>query len=267
MIEQWVIIPVSMLFGFVSMTFGIGVAAMFIPFLVLVYNLPFGAAIAATLLIEMSGFSAAMISFVKRKLVSYQLGLQMIMYTVPAAVVGVVISTKIPIMFLMIIFSCILIIIAILIFHPEHEILYRVDDPSHGIITREFGLAHDTTMVSGTVSGFLAGMTGTGMGEVNNYVFLKKYRMNGLNATATSMFVIAITAFVAAISHIVHIIIDHPEYLAANSLLVVYAISGVLVGIFIAHKLEPSMKSRTRERFVATLFFVLGIVTILSVII
>ncbi|MFT4250158.1 MAG: sulfite exporter TauE/SafE family protein [Candidatus Woesearchaeota archaeon] len=267
MINELLFFLLSTLFGIISMSFGIGVAPMFLPFLVIVMNFPFGAAIAVTLLIEIVGFSAALLSFIRQRLVAYRLAAQTLVNTVPAAVVGVIVSTLITTSTSVIIFSSVLLIMAVLIFHPEHEVLYRFDDPSSGYVSSQFGLARSISIFSGTTSGLLAGLTGTGVGEVNNYVFLKKYRMPGDMAAATSMFIIAITALVVASSHLAHLWFTDSALVLSLKKFFFLGASGMLAGVLVASRFRASLPTHVRERYVASLLFALGIVSFLTLIV
>ena len=267
MIDQVIFFLLSALFGIISMSFGIGVAPMFLPLLVIVMGFPFGAAIAVTLIVEIVGFSAALISFMHQRLVAYRLAAQTLVNTIPAAIVGVIISSLIATSTSILIFSSVLLIMAVLIFHPEHEVLYRFDDPSSGYVSSQFGLARSISIFTGTVSGLLAGLTGTGVGEMNNYVFLKKYRMPGEIAAATSMFIIAVTALFVASSHLIHLwMVDSSVVFALKEFIFLGAL-GMLFGVLVASKFRVSLPTSIRERYVASLLFALGIVSFLTLII
>jgi uncharacterized membrane protein YfcA len=259
MIEHWLVLPASAMFGFLSMLFGIGVAPMFLPFLILVEQVPLGAAIAATLIIEVFGFSAALISFIRKGSIAYPLAVQILLHTVPAAVIGVIISASIPVFISMTIFSLLLVIIAALIIHPEHEILYRRDEPSTGYVTSEFGLARNISLIGSTLAGLLAGITSTGIGEINNYIFLKKFKMPGEMATATSMFIIAITAFIAAGAHGFKLFMHEPEILFSVARIIVLGSVGIILGVLMGDILKISIPDTSRERYVAAILLALGV--------
>lgn len=267
MIEHWLVLPASAIFGFLSMLFGIGVAPMFLPFLILVEHLPLGAAIAATLIIEIFGFSAALISFIRKGSIAYPLAGQILLHTIPAAVIGVIISANIPVFVSMIIFSMLLIIIAILIIHPEHEVLYRRDEPAAGYVTSEFGLARNISLIGSTLAGLLAGITSTGVGEINNYIFLKKFKMPGEMATATSMFIIAITAFVAAGAHGFKLFMHEPQVLFSVAKIIGLGSVGIVFGVLIGDISKISIPDDSRERYVATILLALGTLSLTTLLI
>ncbi|MFT4250159.1 MAG: sulfite exporter TauE/SafE family protein [Candidatus Woesearchaeota archaeon] len=267
MFDHALLILIGALFSIISMTFGIGISPMFLPFFVLVMGFPFSAAIASALIIELVTFSSALFSFIRQRIIAYHLATQILINVIPAAIVGVVLSTMLSQSVLIIIFSSGLLLLATLVFHPDHEIMYRFDEPSSGYIHSEFGIARSISLFASTTSGVLQGITGMGAGEINNYVFLKKYRMSADMATATSVFIIAVAALVVSSGQLIQTWLVTPHVLSEIVVVSALGCAGSLMGVFISSRYRVSLSGRVRERYVASLLFALGIVGFLTLII
>lgn len=256
---EWFVLPVSVFFGALAMFFGIGFAPMFLLFFLFVLELPVHAAVGATLVVEVFGFLSGLFGYVRRGAVAYLLANQVLLLTIPAAVVGVIASAYLPMWVSVALFSSLLVVTAALILHPEHELLFRFDDPATGFVTSEYGLARNIEMVGATLSGLFAGMTGTGVGEINNYVFLKKYRMPGDLAAGTTVFVIAVTALFAAGAHGIALALHDFSSLVSAGRVLVFALPGVVLGALVGVRVPQDLSAGVRERFVAALFLAQGV--------
>lgn len=240
------------------MLFGVGAAPLFLPFFLLVAHLPLSAALGVTLVVEVFVFSTGLFGFIKRGNVAYRLAAQVLFVAVPAAVVGVLLSTMLPNGASLFVLGWMLVVFAALIIHPEHELLFRrEDEPREGRVVSAYGLAHAISLVTSTFGGLFTGLVGSGAGEMNNYAFLKKYRMRGALATGTSVFIVTVLSLVSASAHGFVLFMEGAMFFELATLLAVVvpgAALGAAVGAELTHKVSDSM----RERFVAALFLAVG---------
>lgn len=259
------LIVAGFFFGMLAMLFGVGAAPFFLPFFFVVIELPLSAAIGATLIAKVFVDITGLIGFIKHKCISYTLAWQVLFIGIPAAIVGVVLSTFLPVAISLFIFSALLFTFAGLIIHPEHELLFRrEDEPGKGYVRSSYGLAHNIEVVSATIGGFFTGLVSSGAGEINNYVFLKKYRMPGMLATGTSVFIVSVLAVIAALGHAIVLFNIEREILFQVVMLLVWMVPAAALGAAMGAELTKKIPDSIRELFVAALFLAIGTVVALT---
>lgn len=90
----------------------------------------------------------------------------------------------------------------------------------------------------------MTGLIGVGLGEVNNYYFLKKNNLSIPMASANSVFLIAFTAFVCSIFNLFYFSKTLPyEKIREIYSILIFAIPAVVIGarlgVILAHKIKP----------------------------
>lgn len=88
-LEYWYLFPVSIAVATLAMASGIGGAVFFSPIFLLWLKLEPTVAIGVALVTELFGFSSGLIAYVRAKLIDYRLGAQLLMFSIPGAIVGV----------------------------------------------------------------------------------------------------------------------------------------------------------------------------------
>lgn len=95
-----------------------------------------------------------------------------------------------------------------------------------------------------SLGGFMTGLIGVGLGEVNNYYFLKKNQLSIPLASGNSVFLIALTAFICSIFNVFYFskALPFQEIQKIYSILI-FAIPSVVIGarigVILAHKIKP----------------------------
>lgn len=265
MIYEAMLFLSSLVFGLLAMLFGMSVAPFFLPFFLVIVGFPLSAAIGGTLVVKVFVFTTGLLGFVKHGHISYRLAGQILLLGIPAVIVGVMVSTFISTNVALGLMGLMLLIFAGLIIHPEHELLFRREDtPSKGFVRSEYGIAHNLEIVTSTLGGLLTGLIGSGAGEINNYVFLKKYRMPGFLAAGTSTFIVAILAVVAVLGHGVVIFkLENGllmQFLATLAWVVPGAALGAALGSWFTSRIPDSL----RELFVAALFLAIAVLIVIA---
>ena len=86
--ELWYLLPISILVATTAMASGIGGAVFFAPLFIIALKLEPSVAVGAALMTELFGFSSGLYAYAKRRLIDYKVGLLLLVFSVPGAVVG-----------------------------------------------------------------------------------------------------------------------------------------------------------------------------------
>ena len=260
MLLTWTLFVIAFFFGMLVMAFAVSATPLFLPLFLLALDFPLGAALAATLIVKVFVYSTGLRGFFKHRCISYRLASQILLLAIPACIIGVILSTIVPVAVSLALFGVLLVVFAVLIIHPEHEILFRQEDePSKGYVRSTYGIAHNIELVSSTFSGVFMGLVGSGTGEINNYVFLKKYRMPGPLATGTTVFIITVLALVAASGHSLALFTLENGTFSRMVASLAWIIPGAALGAALGTELSQSIPGKLRERFVAVLFLAIAV--------
>jgi hypothetical protein len=92
----WFMLPVGVAFATIAMMAGIGGAVLFAPFFMLVLKLDPLVVLGAGLAIEFFGFSSGVIGYWRKKAICFPVVKRLVLFTVPATVVGVLLGWWIP---------------------------------------------------------------------------------------------------------------------------------------------------------------------------
>jgi len=269
--EYWYMFPIGILFSTIAMMTGVGGASMFTPFFFLVLGLPASVAVGSGLLIEAFGFMSGLIGFAREKLIAYKIGRFLLVFTIPATIIGVLASKAVPEWLIMGIFSVLLIMIAVSFLHPERNVLRKhhtlVDRCKHH---KEQCYTEPRSRKGiwelAALGGMLAGMVSTGVGEMNDYILIKKYRMHGALATGTSVFVVALTVLIGAAAHAYALATGGSFDITRVLYIVAFAVPGVILGAQIGVHISEKIGDSFRKKFIAGLFLVLALVTLASLV-
>ncbi len=87
-LELWYLLPLSVLIATIAMTSGVGGAVFFSPLFIIVLGLPPSVAVGTALTTELFGFSSGLYAYWNRRLIDFKLGTSLLMFAVPAAIVG-----------------------------------------------------------------------------------------------------------------------------------------------------------------------------------
>lgn len=119
--ELWYLFPVSIAISTTAMASGVGGAIFFSPLFMFVLGLEAQVAIGTALLTELFGFTSGVIAYLRSKLIDFSLGLDILKYSIPAAIMGALISPIVPAYILKIVFGIGILYIGIQILRAHYK--------------------------------------------------------------------------------------------------------------------------------------------------
>jgi uncharacterized membrane protein YfcA len=265
-VSFWFMFPVGIGVATIAMMAGIGGAVLFAPFFMLVLRLDPLVALGAGLVIEFFGFSSGVIGYARKKEINFSIVRQIVVFTAPATAVGVLLGRVIPAFILQI-------MLALLIFYLAYQFLFQGKDclPKDPRCTGVSGLREKravTRMIKGTSSlgGLLVGMISAGLGELNELNFLKKMKLPVATASATSVFLVAMSATIGSLFHAYFLVRQGEIEIFADVIsLLIFTVPGVVVGAQIGVFLANVINARLMGKVVGILFLILGVLTLMLV--
>lgn len=111
-VNLWFMFPVATGIATIAMSAGIGGAVMFTPFFMLVLRLDPLLALGAGLAIEIFGFSSGLIGYWRKRVIRFDIVKKLIIFTIPATVLGVVIGRFLPVFVLKIMLALLILYLA-----------------------------------------------------------------------------------------------------------------------------------------------------------
>lgn len=265
----WYMLPVAIVIATVAMASGVGGATFFAPLFILGLGLPPELAIGAGLVIEVFGFSSGLYAYIRRKLIDYQLGGALLVATVPAAIVGTFAAHYIAADLLKTVLGMGLFAVAVSFLRaPDEELHAQMDaladespDEAESCLVAADGEQYCYTVCNKTegrliagVGGLFVGMVSSGLGELNGYFLLQRCRVPSSVSVATSVFVVAITAFVASAGHITQFAQGGMADLNRLLSLLLFTVPGVIIGAQLGPALAKRVSDRAMEIFLGILF-------------
>jgi len=257
--EFWYMLPVGILVATIAMASGVGGATFFSPLFILGLGLTPEIAIGSGLIVEVFGFGSGVYAYVKRQLIDYRVGGMLLSATIPAAIVGVVAAHFIDADILKIILGMGLFAVAVSFLRaPDEEVEEALEDmagedPASAetcLVTVEgeeicYTVSNTTEgrLISG-IGGLFVGMVSSGLGELNGYFLLQRCRVPSSVAVATSVFVVAITALIAATGHVYQVAQGGLTGLTTMGNLLLFTVPGVIIGA----QLGPAVAKRVSDR-------------------
>lgn len=282
-LHYWFMLPISILIATTAMASGVGGATFFSPLFILALGFPPDVAIGIGLITEVFGFASGLYAYARKRLIDYRLGLNLLMATIPAALIGSYMGGSVDPNILKTILGVGLFAVAISFLRaPAHDDVTRLDKA----IQKEYGGAKAETclvtsdgeeirytvcnrtqgrMISG-VGGLFVGLISTGLGEMNGYFLLQRCRVPGKVSVATSVFVVAITALFASSAHLVQFTQAGSNVLQLVFSVVIFTVPGVIIGGQLGTIVAGRISQRTMEIAVAVLFIMVGALTLGEVI-
>jgi hypothetical protein len=263
----WFMFPVAVAIAATAMMAGIGGAVLFAPFFMLVLRLDPVLALGAGLVIEFFGFSSGVIGYLRKRTTCCPVVERLVVLTVPATVAGVILGELTPAFVLQSMLAALLAYLSFQFLKPGKECL-----PKHPLATGhdpvEGGASLVTPLVRATslLGGLLVGMISAGLGEMNEYNFLRRMRLPVAAASATSVFLVATSATAGAGIHAYYLVSASEASAFADVIsLLVFTVPGVIIGGQVGVRLAGLINARLMARIVGVLFVVLGVLTLLLV--
>ncbi len=256
--------PVGIAIATTAMMAGIGGAVLFAPFFMLVLNLDPLIALGAGLVIEFFGFSSGVVGYWRKKAINFKIVKQIIIFTVPATIAGVALGRVFPV-------SVLQFMLSLLLFYLAYQFLLAGKEclPKHPRCTGISTIHRKEVvpaMMKGTsfLGGLLVGMISVGLGELSEYNFLKKLKLPVASSSATSVFLVAMSATVGSLFHAFFLVRQGDASIFTNVIsLLVFTIPGVVTGAQIGVILSNIVNVNLMGKFVGALFGILGVLTLL----
>ncbi|WP_024546841.1 sulfite exporter TauE/SafE family protein [Picosynechococcus sp. NKBG15041c] len=266
--DYWFMFPVSVMIATIAMASGVEGATFFTPLFILGLGLPTDIAIGTGLITEAFGFSSGLYAYMQKGLIDYRLGRSLLLITIPIALFGTWLAQIIPTNLMKGILGVGLLAIAISFLRPEPENQIPVDQnppETQTQLTSQAGEEFFYTirnplegrLLSGIGALFL-GMVSTGLGQMNGYFLIQRCRIPSKVAVATSVFIVAITAVLASIGHVMQFFQAGGDSLSTVFSLVIFTVPGVLIGAQLGSLVANYLSAKRLERGMGILFILVG---------
>jgi uncharacterized membrane protein YfcA len=278
--EFWFMLPVAIVFATIALGSGVEGATFFSPFFILVLGLEPTVAIGAGLIVEVFGFSSGLYAYVRKRLIDYRMGGTLLAVSIPAALVGTYAAHFIADDILKTILGVGLVAVAASFLRsPTEETREHLDEaakqPSDRaercLVTADdeklcYTVFNRTEgVLTGGIGGLFIGMVSTGLGEMNGYLLLQRCRVPARIAVATSVFVVAITALTASVSHAAAFFQEGGAALTQLLNLLVFTVPGVVIGGQIGPSVSERIPERTLELGMGVLFLLVSLILLAEV--
>lgn len=274
LLELWYLFPVSILIATIAMGTGIGGAVFFSPLFMLVLGLEPNIAVGAALITELFGFSSGMLAYYRARLIDFALAKNLLMFSIPAAILGAYFSDTIPPTTLKAIFAVGLVFIGFQLFNAWRKEEREKMEIEH---RREFAQTYASELIDahGTkyrytvcnknmgrsfavIGGAFVGMISVGLAELQEYDLVARCKVPTPVAVATSIFVVVITVLVASVGHMYEFVREGGEVLGQVGRVVIFTVPGVILGGQIGPKLQKSVPEDRIKVGISLLFMMLG---------
>ena len=124
-----------------------------------------------------------------------------------------------------------------------------------------------TTKLASLFGGLIVGMISAGLGEINELAFLKGMKLPISIASATSVFLVAMSATAGSVIHAYFLIAErNVSVFSEVASILVFTVPGAIVGAQVGVILANIKNPRVMGKFVGILFLILAVLTLLFVI-
>ena len=275
-LEFWYLLPISIVIATIAMSSGIGGAVFFSPLFLLALKLEPSVAIGTALLTELFGFGSGLVAYVRSRRIDYRLAMNLLMFSIPGAVVGVLFADVIPGVVLKAIFATGLLFLGYQIFaasqHGEEPAPdTRESVPERRIVDRDGNVFEYTVKkkllgrVFAAVGGMFVGMISVGLAELEEYELVVRCRVPSQVAIATSIFMVVCTVLVAVIGHgYTFAASAQPEDFRQVISIASFTVPGVIIGGQLGPRLGSRINPEVLKTAVGVLFMVVGVLMLVT---
>jgi hypothetical protein len=256
------------------MSSGIGGAVFFSPLFMIGLGLEPKIAIGVALTTELFGFSSGLQAYWKAKLIDFKLGFNLLLFSVPAAILGTMYGDLVSPLVLKTIFAVGIIFIGYQLYtswrQEEKEKLETANQ-------KQFEINHESTLTDAdgneynytvcnknmgrmfaAIGGSFFGMISVGLAELQEYHLVAKCKVPTRVSVATSIFVVVVTALVASIGHFYDFVQEGGEVFNQVINLIIFTIPGVLIGGQIGPRLQKVIPADKMKVAISFLFIGVG---------
>jgi uncharacterized membrane protein YfcA len=212
---------------------GLGGGVFFVPLLVLAFGVPTQKATGISVLIMTLTTTLATIQYARQKRINYKIGVLLDVLDAPGAMLGAYLTSLIDPNWLAFMFGCLLLLISVLIIRNP----YPTGKEDFNVYTVRLSLkVIFFSLLASFLSGVVAGMLGAGGGTIDETIMILALNMPVKVGSATSVFGMALTNFIAAISHI-----------KLGNIIPAYAVP-LAIGAIFGSQVGPYISKRVSER-------------------
>ena len=232
MVEDLILLPIGFLIAIYGTLIGAGGGFLAVPILLLFFSFTPQMAVGTSLVLVFFNALSGGIAYARQKRIDYKLGIPFALLTIPGAVIGALLSTLFTAQIFKTIFGILLLLSAgTLIIRPRGQ-------PVSNLTRRNqmfYGYA------TSFVVGFISSIFGVGGGIVHVPAMIYLLNIPIHIATATSHFILIISALTGVISHsaLNHIAYTEAAYLSIG------ALAGGQIGAYLSSKTRETMIARS----------------------
>lgn len=238
------LITVGVCAGTIGTLFGVGGGIIFIPVLTILFDLSASEAVAVSLVGIVATSTGAASFYVKSGIANVRLGLLLEITTSVGAMIGALFAAYAANWVLLFIFGCVLIYSAVSMILRKERIIENSDEggdmnfsytDSKDLTERQYEVKNvKSGLLVCTAAGVLSSLTGVGGGTIKVPLMNIHMHVPIKVASATSSYMIGITAFSGAIIFFIHgdLLLDYAAAIAVGAFL------GSVIGTSISKKLD-----------------------------
>ncbi len=280
--EFWYLLPIAIAIATVSMSSGVGGAVFFSPLFIIGLGLDSKIAIGAALMTELFGFASGLFAYMRAKLIDYKLGLTLLLFSIPFAILGTLYGRLIPDIILKTIFAVGIIFIGYQLFVSWRQ---EEKEKRNALNKKEFEKTFQSELVDreghvfrytvcnknmgrmfSAIGGAFVGMISVGLAELQEYHLVAKCKIPTKVAVATSIFVVVITVLVASVGHFYEFVQEGGGVLSQVLNIIVYTIPGVIIGGQLGPLLQKKVPPDVMKVSISLLFIGVGVFMLYSLI-
>jgi hypothetical protein len=260
------LIILSMIAGIIGSLFGLGGGIIVVPVLTILYDMDAKAAMAVSLVAIVAISAASSSAHIKNRAANIRIGLRLEVGAAAGAVIGAVIALHVQSWILAVCFASVLIYSAVYMFiRPERVIRNEKSNEKDCFVYRDASGDEINYKVknigSGTIgfvaAGITSAMSGVGGGTIKIPVMNVHMHMPMKAATATSSYVIGITAFSGAAVYLLSGVID----IQIAAIVTIGAFTGSFIGL----KLLQMINASALRKYFSILLLFLASIMLLNV--
>ncbi len=263
-LAYWYLLPISVVIATIAMSTLVGGATFFSPLFILLLKLPPHVAITAALTTQFFGFSTGMIGYIRKKCIDYKTSVILLLITIPYALIGVYIATKLNAFYIRILLGIAILYIAYaLYFHNKLSVKGKTyieikNTRTDNKITMS-GEDVKTNIVSTALGSLFLGMTSAGLGELLGFDWISKSNASFKTLVSSTVFIIAITTAVTSAAHLSYLATTNLPGLDEVLNIVIFTIPGVITGALLGIYVIHHFNQRIIQMYISIVLWITGL--------
>lgn len=260
------LIAVGIFAGTLGTLFGVGGGIIFIPVLTILFDLTASEAVAVSLVGIIAASTGAASYYVKKDMANVRLGLLLEITTSIGAMIGAFFAAYVANWVLLVIFGCVLIYSAISMIirkermiepsEDEGEMVFSYTDNKDQQAKRYSVQNMKSGLLACTAAGVMSSMTGIGGGSIKVPLMNIHMHVPIKVASATSSYMIGITAFSGAIVYFIHgdLLLDYASAIAI----------GAFIGSLIGTRVSKMLNAEPMRKYFSILLLAISVIIFLD---